>query len=298
MYGVFMASLDDNYGYLKHLKIPVEDRRQYGISLVKAYNKWGMKVASISPRIRPALPVFGETVDELFQMARELVAAGIRAVWLPTNWLPGGKSPAHPALDPFWELMVANKVAVCLHVGAESKIYGTDEWSNAPAFQGFRLFAEFKIDPWSRTNAHVTAQNFVSTMVLGGVFDRHPNLYLGVIELGAYWVGPMCDTMDIWYKNLATHQKGTEPCYRLPKKPSDYIRSNVRVSCYDFEEVDVYITRHNLEDVLCFASDYPHEGGKNPAGAWLNRLKPLGKEIVEKFFVTNAKLLLPEAARA
>src|SRR5882757_6010618 len=33
MYGIFMASLDENYGYLKHLK-GVSDRKQYGIELI------------------------------------------------------------------------------------------------------------------------------------------------------------------------------------------------------------------------------------------------------------------------
>jgi hypothetical protein len=293
MYGVFMASLDENYGHLKHMK-DVGDRKQYGIDLIKAYNRWGMSVANVSSRVRPVLPLFGDTVEALMTNARELVDAGIRAVWLPSNWLPGGKSPAHYDLDGFWSYMTANEITVALHVGTESKIYGDDAWGEAPVFDGFRMFAEFKIDPWSRVNSHITSQNFVSTMVLGGVFDRHPNLRFGIIELGAYWIGQLCEVMDLWYKTVGI-LKGSEHCYRLPRKPSDYVKSNVRVSPYDFEDIDVYITRYGLEDVLCFASDYPHvEGGRDPIGTWYKLLKPLGDRVVEKFFVTNGKWLLPD----
>ena len=67
------------------------------------------------------------------------------------------------------------------------------------------------------------------------------------------------------------------------------------MSGFDFEPVDVYIQRYGLEDVLCFASDYPHvEGGKNPVARWYERLKPLGEAVVRKFFVENGEWLLPD----
>lgn len=291
MYGVFMAGLDDDYGYLKHLKI--DDRRSYGKELIKAYNRWGMKVAHTSPRVWPVLPVHGETVDELMATAKELIDNGVRGIWLPSDWLPGGVSPASDLLDPFWQMMTDNKIAVCLHVGTESKIFGNDKWGEAPAFEGFRLFAEFKIDPWSRANSHVTSQNFIATMVLGGVFERHPDLRFGIIELGAYWIGQICEIMDLWHRNIGI-LKGSEHCYRLPMLPSEYVKRNVRVTPYDFEEIDMYITRYGLEDVLCFASDYPHvEGGRDPIHAFYDRLAPLGEEVVEKFFVRNGQWLMP-----
>jgi len=39
------------------------------------------------------------------EMARELIDNGVRAIWMPSGMLPGGKSPAHPDLDPFWTMM-------------------------------------------------------------------------------------------------------------------------------------------------------------------------------------------------
>jgi hypothetical protein len=59
--------------------------------------------------------------------------------------------------------------------------------------------------------------------------------------------------------------------------------------------VDEYIETYGLEDVICYASDYPHlEGGKDPMGRFSNRLAHLGSDVTEKFFVHNGKWILPD----
>ena len=196
MYGTMLAgSLEYDYGLSPSI---TDNRREYGRELINAYNRWGMRIAGISARVRPALPVVADTVAELMQTVRELIDNGIRAIWLPSALPPGGKSPAHDDLEPFWQLMEAKRIAVCLHGNAET-VYRSDEWRKARAFEGFRIFEEIRVDPWSIANTHITSQNFLGTMVLGGVFDRHPDLRFGVIELNGAWLGPLCDLLDMWY---------------------------------------------------------------------------------------------------
>ncbi|RYD90330.1 MAG: hypothetical protein EOP50_16130, partial [Sphingobacteriales bacterium] len=196
--------------------------------------------------VRFVLPAFGDSVEELMAEARYLIERGIRGIWLPSNLLPGGVSPAHYDLDPFWALMSDHEVSVCLHVGPDQP-YRSAEWGNAPVFDGFRILTEFKVDPWTLGNNYLTAQNFLQTMVVGGVFERHPGLRFGVIEVGAYWLGNLCDIMDMWYKNSAIFGNSAK-VFKLSRKPSDYIRQNVRFSCFDFENVADYIKRHDLEE--------------------------------------------------
>jgi predicted TIM-barrel fold metal-dependent hydrolase len=270
------------------------DRVAYGKACAEAYEAWGMRVARHSDRVRPVMPVAGATVAELMDNARRLIDGGIRAIFLPGAVPPGGVSPAHADLDPFWAMLAARNVAVCLHINVDGRIFRSDEWSNAAAFEGFRFLGEFHSDPWSTAHTHTMAQTFLTTMVLGGVFERHPTLRFGIIELGAVWVGPLCDLLDMWYVAGAsiTQAPGT---YRLAQKPSDYIRRNVRVSPFYFEEIDRYIRLYDLGEVLCYASDYPHiEGGFDPVGAFYERLAPFGQEQIEKFFVSNGEWLLPD----
>jgi hypothetical protein len=49
-----------------------------------------------------------------------------------------------------------------------------------------------------------------------------------------------------------------------------------------------------LEDILCFSSDYPYfKGGKTLIENMLAEVAPYGIDVVEKFFVTNADLVMP-----
>jgi predicted TIM-barrel fold metal-dependent hydrolase len=270
----------------------IGDRLSYGRALIEAGNDWSMRAAAVSDRLRPVAALCGATLDELMNNAHKLLDNGIRAVWLLSSALPGGLSPAHSDLDPFWRLLAERKVSVTLHLGGEGGFISSYEWGQAPAFEGFKVNVEFDLSPWRLSIQHLAAQNFLAVMVTGGVFERHPDLRFGVIELGAHWLGPLAASLDMWHDNSQTF--GVNGGQRLPKPPSAYIASNVRVTPFHFEPVDEYIDRYGLEDVYCYASDYPHvEGGRDPMAKFAKRLNRFGPELMEKFFVANAAFLVP-----
>jgi hypothetical protein len=82
-------------------------------------------------------------------------------------------------------------------------------------------------------------------MIVGAVFERHPKLRFGVIELGAYWLGELCYSLDMWHRIGAKGFVEEGKNYILPNKPSYYVKRNVRVSPFDFEEIDKYIVNHD-----------------------------------------------------
>jgi predicted TIM-barrel fold metal-dependent hydrolase len=270
----------------------IADRKAYGRALIEAGNAWSMRAARLSDRLRPVAALCGSTLDELMANAHKLLDNGIRAVWLLSSAPPGGLSPAHSDLDPFWRLLAERKVSVTLHLGGEGGFLSSYVWGQAPAFEGFKVNTEFDLSPWRLSIQHLAAQNFLATMVTGGVFERHPDLRFGAIELGAHWLGPLAASLDMWHDNNQTF--GVNDGQRLPKPPSAYIASNVRVTPFHFEPVDEYIDRYGLEDVYCYASDYPHlEGGRDPMGRFARRLERFGPDVMEKFFVSNASFLIP-----
>src|SRR6266403_1787471 len=157
----------------------------------------------------------------------------------------------------------------------------------------FMLAAEFSLDPWTLSNIHLQVQNYILTMVLGGVFDRHPNLIFGTAEFTGHWVGPLAENMDRFYGS--TPFPSGQAHTKLKLKPSDYIRRNVRVACFDFEPVGTYISRYGFEDVFCYASDFPHhEGGKDPMNSLVSHLKGHSPEVFRKVFIDNGRSLLPD----
>ena len=204
-----------------------------------------------------------------------------------------GLSPADDDLDPFYELIARNDVALLLHVGGDGGFLATEQWGHAPFFDGYRQGLEISLSPYWTSSFHLAAQNYLATMVTGGVFERHPALRFGAIELTGHWIGPLARMLDMWWTNGMVTVRDKKDKH-LPERPSEYIKRNVRVSVFDFEPVDEYFSMYGLDDVYCFATDFPHvEGGTDPMGKLATKLQRLGDEIMEKFFVRNGELLLP-----
>ena len=215
------------------------------------------------------------------------------ATVLATDEPPGGVSPASPRMDPVWSLLASANCAALGHISISEKLLATLEWRNAPAFQGWMLGAEFSLDPWTLSNIHLQVQNYLMTMVLGGVFDRHPKLVFGTAEFTGHWVGPLAENMDRFYGSTPFNSSQAQT--KLTLKPSDYIRRNVRVACFDFEPIGTYISRYGFEEVFCYASDFPHhEGGKDPMNSFVRHLEGHSPEVLRKVFVDNGRSLLPD----
>lgn len=272
------------------------DRKGYALALIDAYNDYCIRVARRSDRIRAVGIAMAADVDALVASVRHMIDHGVRAVWLPSASMPGGVSPAHPDLDPLWSLLAASDTAVLAHVGSDAEFLATTAWRNAPAFVGWKAGEEFQMDPWTLSTLHLPVQNFLATMVLGGVFERHPMLRFGACEVLGQWVGPLAQNLDFWHQNSRKFSLGNmEGALPIRLQPSDYIRRNVRVSLFDIEPVDVYIDQFSMPEIYCYASDYPHpEGGKDPMGDIAGKLARHGDDIVRQVFVENAGWILPD----
>lgn len=139
---------------------------------------------------------------------------------------------------------------------------------------------------------HLPVSTYLTAMVLGGVFERHPDLRFGAIEVGAGWLGPLADNLDMWAGTV--HRDRLRPFLSMP--PSAYLARNVRVTPYnDIEPIELYLERYpHLASCYCYATDYPHiEGGKDSLARATARIAHLGHDVVEQFITTNGELLLP-----
>jgi predicted TIM-barrel fold metal-dependent hydrolase len=280
------------------------DRRKYAHDVATAYNEWCVRQQHESNRIIPVALLLGQTPDELVAEARSLLTRGVRALWVPSAELPGGVSPAHPALDPFYDLIAAADACLCLHPAGDmdAHLLKTYAWREIPVFEGFKVGAELPLDPWSLVNLPRAAEVFVSSLVLGAVFERHPTLRFCVAETSADWIGPLAYRMDMWMGamkffensgNMYSKGKGLP----ITLKPSEYVNRNIRVVAFEFEDVGRYIAQYGLEDVYVYASDFPHpEGGKDPMERTYDSLlaHKHSQDVVRKFFVKNAEWIMPD----
>lgn len=197
-------------------------------------------------------------------------------------------SPASAEADPLWALLSETDTPVLLHIGGQQGFFGSEAWDKAPSLAPGAPGKGEPVGPHMLATMHFAAMNYLTTMIFGGVFERHPTLRFGVIELGAHWVGPFADLLDDRVGRSGRLRK------LLSRKPSETLAANVRVTPFYFEHIGRQIERYGLPEVYAFATDFPHpEGGTDPIGAIHDEVAPLGADVVEQVFVTNAELLLP-----
>jgi predicted TIM-barrel fold metal-dependent hydrolase len=274
--------------------IPVEEMRELGFAATDEWNDWAVRTTALAPdRLRP-VGMFKalRDVDDLMAQAGDLIGRGLKGVLINTGAPLAGLSPAAEALDPFWAMMAASGVPVLAHVGSDLGFLNSSEWANAAAFAPQKLSIELGFEPYSMATTHLPVEHFLSVMVLGGVFERHPALRFGAIELGAHWLGPLADNLDMWAERVFARRIKAV----LSRRPSEYLARNVRVTPHSLvEPVDQFFRRYpDLADCYCYSTDYPHlEGGAHVNRKMAEMLAPLGEAVLEKYFAGNGAWLLP-----
>jgi len=275
-----------------------------GWEAIDAYNEWAADITTrCLDRVRVVAVLAlaakpGVTPDALVEESQRLISSGVRALVIPSGRPPADLSPADPALDPFYATLAEANVALLLRGGLWTRYRATEVWGDVPRGGAFPF-----LDPTFITHVHQAEENFLTAMVIGGVFERHPTLRFGVIEAGASWVGPLAELMDFWAANDGRRPPGFRPPYKASLKPSEFLARNVRVTPLAdagdkgdrYEPVEVYFQRYPaIKNCYCYGSDFPlTEGGQWSLRRFYERVAPLGDDIVEKFFCENGKLVLP-----
>lgn len=103
-------------------------------------------------------------------------------------------------------------------------------------------------------------QDIMETLVLGGVFERHPELKIVCVEADAGWVPHYMYRMDHAYKR---HRHWLPAGQKLSKLPSEYFRENIYTTFQDdwvaFKIADLMNWKR-----LLWANDFPHSDSTWP----------------------------------
>jgi predicted TIM-barrel fold metal-dependent hydrolase len=225
-----------------------------------------------------------QNVARAMEALDEGLREGVNAFWVSAE-CPAGRSPAHLDHEPIWAKLAANGVPVILHIGAGTRANTGLHNNGRPAIKDWLGGGEnLRAKDWP-ASAH-TAQTFLTALTLDGVFERHPALRCGIIELGGTWLPGFLRLID-----QAAHQfRKSEPLLQeLTLKPSEYLKRQVRVSLFPFEDAGWLINECG-EEMLMFASDYPHpEGGRDPIGRFEAALDAheISEPARERFYHLN-----------
>jgi predicted TIM-barrel fold metal-dependent hydrolase len=219
------------------------------------------------------------TIAEL-EYALEL---GLKAMWVPHRPC-GGRSPGHTDLDPIWARLAEARVPFLLHVGGHP-LQIDKAWMNTgrPVPTDWLGGGE-NVRGKDMTSLHHNVETFVGCMVLDGVFERHPALRGGAIELGAGYVPSMIKRLD-WVAEI--WRKSEPELAALKRRPSEQIIEHMAFTPYPYEDVGDLI-RQSDSRLYLFSSDYPHvEGGRNPLGRFNATLGETEEPARERFYSGN-----------
>lgn len=126
----------------------------------------------------------------------------------------------------------------------------------------------------------------VTSIVCEGVFDQFPKLRVALLEAGFTWLPAHMWRFDKEWRNL----RRLVPWVK--QAPSAYIRQHMRVSIQPLDapasvkELLQVVDQLGSEDMLMYASDYPHVHAADPETALLRHLSP---ELAEKIRHQNAR---------
>ncbi len=229
-------------------------------------------------------------VEEL----EEGVRLGCGAFWIPG--MPAGdpvtgKSPGHPDHDPIWQALCERDVPFMLHVGPNSPTklaaYENNGKPRPKDITGAEQGENLRVRDFMLLS--VGPQQFLTSLVFDGVFERFPKLRGGVIELGAGWVPEYLRTLDL---SQRIFKRTDATVAALSMKASDYIRRAVKFTPFAGEDVGRMIQDAGAE-LFLFSSDYPHpEGTDDPIARFERTFKGITEEQKERFYCSNFQTLM------
>src|SRR3974390_88021 len=154
---------------------------------IDAYNEWAGTITNRYPerlRVVGLLPTNkpGLTIDALITETKRLMKMGVRGLFISSGAPPAGVSPGDRALDPWYALLAEANISICFHSGGEAGYRVSEVWGHLPQFRThYRKQFDLSTSPLFTSGVHVPVENFISTMLLAGVFERNPALRIGAI---------------------------------------------------------------------------------------------------------------------
>ena len=219
----------------------------------------------------------------------EAISMDFSVILIDTVAPKGQISFTHPDYNTFWATVQDADLSVTLHVGADGGYSPVpksfyDNKKKVPT----HVEGDAPNDALAYMAIQYNAELFLSAMIFDGVLERFPKLRIGVVELGASWIISWMKHLDQSYKAFRKFQDLSQ----LKLLPSEYVLRQIKVTPFAGEDIG-WILNSGGEDLLMFASDYPHhEGTDDPIGRFERSMEGVNENQRTKFYTKNFKSLL------
>jgi len=265
----------------------------------QSWNRWAMDtVHGYTDRLMPVTQIdWNDVPGSVAEMTR-MRALGSRGFTLNESPVgvgrfgadgsaPLARSITHPDFEPIWSAAEDLGMAAVAHVGfARERIqFG---WANNGTDD---------LTTYSLLNMVVTPQLgpqlLLGALVFDGVLERHPKLTVIVEEVGISWLPHLVGMLDHAVGRANREQLADGEfrpdfagnAYKLPLKPSEYLRRQVSVTPLVVNEPLRPVLDRVAPELLCFSSDYPHvEGTASAVQICERQLQDCAPRVRETFY--------------
>jgi predicted TIM-barrel fold metal-dependent hydrolase len=221
-------------------------------------------------------------VDAALAELDRVLKLGARGVHIRPAPVPaegGNRSLGDPIHDPVWAAIAEANIPVFFHLGDSGYNMFAGHWGGNPLFQPF----VGKPNPLDQLIvADRAIHDTMASLIVHGVFKRHPSLRVASIENGSDWVA-------ILLKRL--NKKANQMPDYFPDAPIDVIREHVWVAPYYEEDIRALADLIGTNRVL-FGSDWPHGEGLSSPVDFVHDLKGFSEAEIAQVMRTNSVELL------
>ena len=207
-------------------------------AIFRAYNDWLAEFCKPFPKRLKGIGMINvddvqDGVKELERCANMGLAGGMITVYPPE-----GRGYNLPEYEPLWAAAEDLEMPLGLHI-ITNRLESPD--SATVAYHSNR-------DHWVRMS--------LARMILTGVFERHPKLQVGSVEMELAWVPHFLERIDYNYTQTVL---GITSPYRFKEDmlPSDYFHRNVFLGFLE-DSLGIRMRDFIGVDQLMWGSDYPH----------------------------------------
>jgi predicted TIM-barrel fold metal-dependent hydrolase len=223
------------------------------------------------------------TVDKAVEEVEWLIERGAKVILVRPAPVPGPygrRSFALPEFDPFWELVQEKDLVVGMHASDSGYQRYINEWEGIrDEFQPFAGPSAFAAIVGHSGRAIIDT---VASAIGHGLCTRFPKLKIAPVENGSNWVPPLLHDMAFAYD--------ANP-HIFEEDPIKVFKRNVFVHPFHEENPRGLIDLVG-EDNVIFGSDYPHPEGLADPISFVDEIKDLPDDTVQKIMGGNLHRLM------
>lgn len=239
--GIDAAILYTTVGLLWEAEL---DDAELSQAYTRAYNRWICEFCADTPRLIPTAHLSWSDPTAAAAELERAFGEGARGGYV-APFTHDARPLGHPDNDPIFDTAQELGIPLAIHPTFEP------QWTKGTRMGTWEHVRQLRLLATVAASDGVRHQ--FTTLFDYGVFDRFPRLKVIVLESGGGWIGYWLDRIDAVYGHTFIGSR-----VPLERKPSDYFRDRIWISCDPDERTIPALAERFGADRFMWASDFPH----------------------------------------